>query len=1353
MRLSRIAAGFALLTIVAAANSAAADDLSPITWKAQPELSVPSASPPSDPLATAWELRERGHAHFVIRLDRTPDQAERAALRAAGLQLLRPLGHGAYFAGGVGGGVGVPPAVPGGVGGGVGVPPGGVGVPPANLWPASLRVVELAPLAPALKLHPQLTAEPFPDWAIVRSDADGDPLVAVYLLFHSDVPLRTQGIPAVMQCGATVRDELHTVNGLVLELPRRSIADLARLDAVQWIEPVLPRLSPTNNSNRARTGVEILQAPPYGLDGSGVTVLLYDGGTAEPTHPDFGGRLTPRDESRRHDHPTHVGGTIGGDGFASSGLYRGMAPGVLIESYGYEYDGSGTFLYTNPGDIEHDYGEAILLYGAAVANSSIGTNTCGNLFDCNINGDYGVTAQVIDAIVAGGLGRPIRSVWSNGNERGCGRCRNEGAYIEEEYHSTAPPACAKNSISVGALNSNDDSMTFFTSWGPTDDGRIKPDLAAPGCQTDDDEGVTSVGPDEGYLTACGTSMAAPTVTGIAALLLQDFRAQHPDRPDFLPSTLKALLAHTAADVEEPGPDYKTGFGSVRAQAAVDFLRSGHFVEDAIDQDGVVRFLVAVEPGAPEIKITLAWADVPATLNVPRDLVNDLDLVVYDPADQQAFPWTLDPTQPSLPATQTQADHRNIIEQIYVALPTAGLWRVAVRGFEVPAGPQRFSLCASPALARDCDADGISDADEIAAQPDLDCPAAPNGLLDACEPDCNDNGVADSCDIALGTSGDCNENGLADECESDCNGNDVPDDCDLRDGFSADCDVNGVPDECDPDCNANGLPDGCEIVDGIAADCDLNGVPDECQDTTADCNANGTWDACDIFGGTSADEDGNGVPDECEPARTLHVDDDALADPGPGDPYVSDALEDGSLEHPFDAIAKAIAHAKSGDEIVVADGVYRGIGNRDLDFAGRVLVLRSAAGPANCILDAEYQRQIFRFASGESRAAVVEGFTLTHGYGSRAGAIMCLGGAAPTFRHCEMRENRAGFGGAAYVAGGASPLFEHCVLRNNVVNYNGGALLISTATAALHDCDISDNEAGGLGGVLLSTSSGTAEFVRCTLARNTSGTSGGALRVQISSTLTLDNCLLLDNVATGFRIEDGEDVIVQSGSGGALTALSSTTTIVDSTLVGNRADGFEDATEGGYGGALYIYGGTATIRSTILWDNQAFLAGDELALAKQAAVAVAYASVGGGSAAAFIDSGAVLDWGAGNLEGDPRLAADRAHLLPTSPCRDRGDPQLGTLTETDLDGEPRVMDGRIDIGADETPGRPFVFGDMNCDGVRDGEDIWPFVLALVDRIAYEQAYPGCDARNADVNADGVVNNADVAGFVQLLGGSE
>jgi hypothetical protein len=613
----------------------------------------------------------------VLQLSKAIEGHEKKALEDAGLRLLNYLGDHAFFAS---------------------FDPRGVDAGSLAAMPILLAV---EPIRRDWKLDPNILAGRVPSWAIVAKDDSGVETVAVYVLFHPDVAL-ADGITLVRNHEAVIRDTLESINGLVVELPRPNLHPLADEDAVQWIEWPLPRMSEINDSNRAITQANVVQAAPYGLSGAGVTVLVYDANQARSTHVDFQGRLVngTGDASGIATHATHVACTIGGAGVANA-TYKGMAPGVSLVSYGFEYDGTGIFLYGNPGDMESDYSQAISVYGADVSNNSIGTNTETNGFDCELQGNYGVTSNLIDTIVRGDASNPLftspfRIVWANGNERQGSRCDVEGF---GDYYSTAPPAGAKNHIAVGALNSNDDSMTWFSSWGPLDDGRMKPDVSAPGCQVGGDGGVTScsAGSDTSYSSLCGTSMASPTVCGLASLLLQDYRAQFPGEPDFRNSTLKILLAHTAVDRGNAGPDHQFGYGSVRIQNAVDFMRTDNFLENEVSQGGVFSVLAVVNAGDPELKVTLAWDDYPATLNTGVALINDLDLRVFDPSSQQHYPWTLNPLNPGAAAVRTQANHVDNIEQVYVQNPAAGVWRVEVHGFNVPQAPQSFSLCASPQL--------------------------------------------------------------------------------------------------------------------------------------------------------------------------------------------------------------------------------------------------------------------------------------------------------------------------------------------------------------------------------------------------------------------------------------------------------------------------------------------------------------------------------------------------------------------------------------------------------------------------------------------------------------------------------
>ena len=571
------------------------------------------------------------------------------------------------------------------------------------------RVTWVGDLPRSAKLHPFLAAGGVPEWTIDRRDLDAfvegrnanidrvidqianadDPVVALYVLAHKGIGL--DDFTALLELGGSeIRSRMKTVNGLLVRCRMSAIDGILDLDETFWIEPALPPLSTNNDSNRVNTQVDQVHQAPYELDGEGVVVMVYDGGYADASHPDFGGRLTVRDSSGQSTHGTHVSGTVGGDGANSGGTNKGMAPAVTIESYGFEQEGglSEGFLYTDPGDIEADYSDAINNWGAVVANNSIGTNTAPNGFPCEWTGDYGVTSNLIDSVVRGDLGGDIRIVWANGNERQTTRCG-------DLYNTTAPPACAKNHITVGATNSNDDSITSFTSWGPADDGRIKPDITAPGCQSDDDGGVTSTFPGGGYGTYCGTSMATPTVTGISALIVQEWRRLHPGEPDLSNAALKALLANSGDDLGNQGPDCLYGFGTVRAKQAIDSLRAEGVIESEVGNGGTGEHLVIVPAGESMLRITLAWDDVPGTPLAAAALVNDLDLVVTSPGGQVYDPWTIDPANPSAPATRSGRDRLNNMEQVSVEDPTPGAWLIQVVGHAVPVGPQAYALSSNP----------------------------------------------------------------------------------------------------------------------------------------------------------------------------------------------------------------------------------------------------------------------------------------------------------------------------------------------------------------------------------------------------------------------------------------------------------------------------------------------------------------------------------------------------------------------------------------------------------------------------------------------------------------------------------
>ncbi len=500
--------------------------------------------------------------------------------------------------------------------------------------------------------------------------------------------------------GAVVSQPRDATGEIGLELAEAALFGLASIDGVQWVEEVPPPMDPFNDGVRTNIQAVALLEAPYSLAGTGVAVGVWDAGWLDFTHPDFAGRAFQGEAvgpAPNHFHATHVAGTLAGSGASSAdegglpGQWRGVAPGATVVSYD-----------VGTGSIVEEHRDARDRFGAVISQNSWGVTVDSFFGNCHLLGNYTGDALNYDRLTTGLVGGRFTVVFAVGNARG--RRDSSGCPSPDGYNTVGVPATGKNIITVGAVNSDDSAMTVFSGWGPTDDGRLKPEVVGPGDEVGGDGGITSTQPNGVYGTLVGTSMAAPAVSGVAALLVEDYRQRY-NAQNPLPSTLKALLVHTAIDLNdenpwfEDGPDYASGYGRVQAQDAVDHLRSGGLVIGQVAHGGISTYWLDVPAGTSQVKVTLAWDDVAAVENATRTLVNDLDLVVTDPDGTRHFPWTLDPANPAAPAVRSAEDHLNNLEQVRVdAGITAGRWVVSVAGGNVPSGStQKFTLLFSPAV--------------------------------------------------------------------------------------------------------------------------------------------------------------------------------------------------------------------------------------------------------------------------------------------------------------------------------------------------------------------------------------------------------------------------------------------------------------------------------------------------------------------------------------------------------------------------------------------------------------------------------------------------------------------------------
>jgi hypothetical protein len=271
-------------------------------------------------------------------------------------------------------------------------------------------------------------------------------------------------------------------------------------------------------------------------------------------------------------------------------------------------------------------------------------------------------------------------VWAAGNEG--------TSSIGVRYNQLAG-GYAKNVLCVGAVEELTNGyagassvvMTSYSSWGPTDDGRIKPDLVAsgfPGSIPEQTESRYFYVYDEGYY---GTSFAAPSVTGSLGLLQElHERLSGSNVVPLLASSYKGLVIHTADEAgDAPGPDYAFGWGLMNTHSAAQLMaenarwNSSPFIKEIMLPDGEEAFFpVEADTNLP-LRITICWSDPPGAM-----LQNDIDLRIIDPSGQTNFPWVLNLNTTNWTESVTKGDNTvDNVEQVEITNPAAGAYSVLI----------------------------------------------------------------------------------------------------------------------------------------------------------------------------------------------------------------------------------------------------------------------------------------------------------------------------------------------------------------------------------------------------------------------------------------------------------------------------------------------------------------------------------------------------------------------------------------------------------------------------------------------------------------------------------------------------
>ena len=440
-----------------------------------------------------------------------------------------------------------------------------------------------------------------------------------------------------------------------------------------------------NEQARKTTGVEEVQSAT-GLNlpllGENITIGVWDGGLVLNTHQEFqGGRIKNKQGTTYDTHATHVSGTIGAAGVVAEA--KGMMPEVTIHSYyAFENDLGPMANEASDGLIlsNHSYGYVL---GWNYNSSTSSWAWYGDETETDSRfGAYTNDSRTIDEITYNAPNYTV--VWAAGNDRsdvGDGTRPADGP-----YGIIGPKGISKNIITVGAITgfdkyeSVDDAvMSSFSSWGPTKDGRVKPDLVGDGVGV---YSTSSTGNDQ-YTTLQGTSMAAPNVTGSLGLI-QQYNLENSG--SFLTSAeLKGLAIHTARDVGSAlGPDYAFGWGVLNVGDAIKLLNKKNDYDSVLIyaelQNGDVDRYEFYSDGKSSIKATLVWTDpagnvIDNTSTLPN-LINDLDCRIYDEEGNVTLPWVLSKDEPFKPASRGDNVVDNV-EQVLVSSPEARKYTIAI----------------------------------------------------------------------------------------------------------------------------------------------------------------------------------------------------------------------------------------------------------------------------------------------------------------------------------------------------------------------------------------------------------------------------------------------------------------------------------------------------------------------------------------------------------------------------------------------------------------------------------------------------------------------------------------------------
>jgi hypothetical protein len=433
----------------------------------------------------------------------------------------------------------------------------------------------------------------------------------------------------------------------------------------------------------------------------------------------------------------------------------------------------------------------------------------------------------------------------------------------------------------------------------------------------------------------------------------------------------------------------------------------------------------------------------------------------------------------------------------------------------------------------------------------------------------------------------------------------------------------------------------------------------------DCDGDGLQDIVAVLGGLVLDVDDDLIPDTCALGPQTWFVDASAAPLGTGEPH-----------RPFRDIASGVAKARAGETVIVADGNYTGPGNRNLNFFGRDLSLRSANGPLGCVIDCENLGRALVATHNESLSSLVQGFTIRRGNTEAAqtqnyyngGGIFVID-CALTVRDCRIENCYASRSGGGVYAGYGELILEHCVMVSNSAD-SGGGLQIERGSVLVSQTDFEFGRSHFGAGVALDLGSDDvlhAQFSACTLRGNVAVNEAGGVFViaREQNPAQFESCLFIGN-----RAPRGSALLTEFGN----------LELRDCTIAQNTSN----ASSAAVVLVDYPYPPHYTpfnvLRNTIVWSNYP-LGGTAIRVEHDGQLDIDFCAVEGGAAAIVHPVAWPPIVGANVFDVDPRfqnpngpdgnpltLVDNDLRLALDSPCIDAGDNAAISADWADLDGD-------------------------------------------------------------------------------------